>query len=240
MLPVSAIPALSTQLHAVAAQHRRDVAAGRGWVAMPTALAVRAPLQARRLAWQWLFPATRGHFDRASGQWRRRHLHETVIQRAVTQAARDAGLARRATCHVLRHSFATHLLESGYDIRTIQELLGHRDLQTTMRYTHVLTRGGLGVWSPADLLAVERAAAVAVAGARAAGVTLPPGGRLDAASPAHADLRIGASCGGAGAPFAVPRALTPFGLTGADSLTPPHPTAAHRAMLRRRSGLGDG
>jgi integrase len=104
----------------------------------------------REWPWQWVFPATRFYVDRATGQWRRHHLHESVRQRAVKEAARLAGILKRATCHTFRHSFATHLLEDNHDIRTVQELLGHRDVSTTMIYTHVLNRGPAGVRSPAD------------------------------------------------------------------------------------------
>jgi site-specific recombinase XerD len=104
------------------------------------------------ISWQWLFPATRTYFDTVTGQRRRHHLHESVLQRAVKEAVGRAGLTKRASAHTLRHSFATHLLEAGYDIRTIQELLGHRDVSTTMIYTHVLNKGGRAVRSPLDEL----------------------------------------------------------------------------------------
>jgi integrase len=132
------------------AQHDRDLAAGAGTVALPGALAAQYPHANREWAWQWVFPATRPYLDGATGERRRHHLHETVIQRAVKEGGRAAGLTQPATGHALRHSFATQLLESGYDIRTIQELLGHRDVSTTMIYTHVLNRGGVGVRSPLD------------------------------------------------------------------------------------------
>jgi site-specific recombinase XerD len=119
---------------------------------LPHALARKYPNADRQWAWQWVFPATRHYRDAVIGERRRHHLHESVVQRAVKDAARRAGIARPATCHSLRHSFATHLLEAGYDIRTIQELLGHRDVSTTMVYTHVLNQGGRGVRSPLDQL----------------------------------------------------------------------------------------
>jgi integron integrase len=150
LVPLALDTALRGQLQDVAAQHVLDVRAGAGSVALPDALVRKYPRAAWEPGWQWVFPATRFYIDPDTGQRRRHHLHESMVQRAVKEAVRAAGLTKPASCHTLRHSFATHLLEAGYDIRTIQELLGHSDVATTMIYTHVLNRGGRGVRSPLD------------------------------------------------------------------------------------------
>ncbi len=152
-LPYVVKAALPTWLARVKRVHAKDLADGLGEVFLPDALARKFPGSEKEWGWQWVFPAEHRSKDPRTGAERRHHMHESVIQRAVRQAVIDIGISRRASCHTLRHSFATHLIEDGYDIRTIQELLGHKDVKTTMIYTHVLNRPGtLGVRSPADVL----------------------------------------------------------------------------------------
>jgi len=150
MLPDAVVPLLRDHLQHVKLIHESDLAHGYGSVYLPYALERKYPNASKEWPWQYVFPSDRLSVDPRSGLKRRHHIDENTLQKAVRQAALLAGIHKQVSCHTFRHSFATHLLESSYDIRTVQELLGHKDVKTTMIYTHVLNRGGLAVRSPLD------------------------------------------------------------------------------------------
>jgi integron integrase len=150
LLPRRAYDALRAQIEDVQRQHESDCAIGRGEVDLPESLQIKMPRAAHSPQWQYLFPASTHCMDERTGRPVRHHIHESAVQKAVSCAAREAALTKRVTCHTFRHSFATHLLEQGTDLRTIQKLLGHKDIRTTMIYTHIVEQGPFGVVSPLD------------------------------------------------------------------------------------------
>jgi integron integrase len=150
ILPDSIIPELKQLLQDGKALHQKDLAEGYGETILPNALEAKYTSATKEWAWQFIFPASQRSVDPLTGVIRRHHLDETVPQKAIREAAKIAGINKQVSPHTFRHSFATHLLQNGYDIRTVQELLGHKDVKTTMIYTHVLQRGGLAVKSPLD------------------------------------------------------------------------------------------
>jgi site-specific recombinase XerD len=152
MLPDIVLEPLRDHLTKVRKIHQQDIREGYGRVVLPYALHRKYPNASSEWKWQFVFPQDRRYKNKKTGEQGRFHIHESLVRKAVRTAVLRSGITKRASCHVFRHSFATHLLQDGYDIRTVQELLGHKDLKTTMVYTHVLNKGGRGVRSPADAL----------------------------------------------------------------------------------------
>ena len=150
MLPESLIPRLKKHIESVRLIHQKDLEEGWGKVSLPNSLELKYPSAGKEFKWQWLFPQKNRWINKTTGEQGRYHIDESLLQKAVKNAIREVGINKNASCHTFRHSFATHLLENGYDIRTIQELLGHSDISTTMIYTHVLNKGPMGVVSPLD------------------------------------------------------------------------------------------